>query len=40
MNTATAIPYALITVTGQGDVHHSEGYKSLHACEEAKSIDA
>jgi hypothetical protein len=34
----SAILYMLITVTGQGDVHHSQGYQSLHACEEARSL--
>lgn len=34
----SAILYMLITVTTQGDVHHSHGFKSLHVCEEAKSV--
>lgn len=30
--------YTLITVTNGGDVHQTPGFKTLHMCEEAKSI--
>jgi hypothetical protein len=33
-----AVLYMLITVTSQGDVHHSNGYPTLRMCEEAKSV--
>lgn len=37
MSTASIL-YTLIVVTGTGTVTHSDGFKSLHMCEEAASI--